>query len=111
MNNIQLIIQKMIIRYKSIFLEILNLFSFLQQESDNTEKEEDIKSTDSSDSAIADGENTNEQSISQDEKIDQINMTENTSLLSITNNQTINFGENDPSTTMKDETTNSIISN
>jgi hypothetical protein len=38
-------------------------------------------------------------------------MTENTSLLSITNNQTINFGENDPSTTMKDETTNSIISN
>jgi hypothetical protein len=38
-------------------------------------------------------------------------MTENNSLLSITNNQTIDFGENDPSTTIKDETNNSITSN
>jgi hypothetical protein len=68
-------------------------------------------SNDSSDSAIADGENTNEQSTSHDEKIDPISTTENISSLSITNNQTIDFGENDPSTTIKDDTNNSITSN
>jgi hypothetical protein len=40
-----------------------------------------------------------------------MNITETNSSLSMTNNQTIDFGENDLSTTMKDETNQSISSN
>ncbi|CAF1033127.1 unnamed protein product [Rotaria sordida] len=86
-----------------------------KEESDTNENNEIILSN-STDSI----NNIDEQKISQiennnnNQSNDITNVTENSSLLSITNNQTIDFGENDSSTTnttIKDEINDSISSN
>ncbi|CAF4664581.1 unnamed protein product [Rotaria sp. Silwood1] len=83
------------------------------QESDTNEKNEIILSN-SSDIVNIDEQKTSqiENNNNNDQSDDITNVTENSSSLSMSNNnQTIDFGENDSLTTIKDETNDSISSN
>ncbi|CAF3460588.1 unnamed protein product [Rotaria sp. Silwood1] len=84
-----------------------------KQESDTNEKNEIILSN-SSDIVNIDEQKTSqiENNNNNDQSDDITNVTENSSSLSMSNNnQTIDFGENDSLTTIKDETNDSISSN